>query len=89
MRDPKAIEGYEVPLYVTLTQPPLFGGVPRELCILILVLTLVLTIGLHLWWIGPPVGLGPYAAALVLTRGDAFWMPVLRRHPRQPTFLDW
>ena len=89
MPDPKDIEGYEVPLHVSLTYPPLFAGVPREFGIITLVLTLVVTVGLRMWWLGLPAGLVLHATAAALTRHDAYWLPVFRRHMRQPTFLDW
>ena len=89
MSDRRHIEGYEVPLYLALTQPPLFCGVPREFGILTLVLTLVLTVGLHLWWIGVPAGLVLHGVTVALTRRDACWLSVFRAHLKQPIFLDW
>ncbi len=82
------IEGYEVPLHVSLAEPTLFGGVPREFGILTFVLTMVVALGLRIWWLGFPLGLGVYSVALILTRRDPYWLPIFRRHLRQPTFLD-
>ena len=89
MADPRDIEGYEVPLHVALTQPPLFAGVPRAFGIMSLVLTLVVTAGLHMWWLGLPAGLVLHGVSVALTRHDACWLQVFRAHLKQPTFLDW
>lgn len=89
MLNPKDIEGYEVPLHVALTQPPLFGGVPREFGIMTLVLTLVVAVGMRMWWLGLPAGLFLYAISAALTRSDVHWLAVLRVHLKQPSFLDW
>lgn len=89
MKNTQHIEGYEAPLHVALTQPPLLGGVPREFGILTLVLTLILTVGLHMWWLGLPGGLLLHSVSVVLTRRDPYWLPVFRVHLKQPTFLDW
>lgn len=85
----KHIEGYEAPLYLALTQPPLFGGVPREFGILTLVLMLVVTVGLRMWWLGLPAGLALHGVSVALTRHDPYWLLVFRAHLKQPTFLDW
>lgn len=86
--DPASIEGFEVPLHVSLAEPTLFGGVPREFGILTFVLTMVVALGLRIWWLGFPLGIGVYSIALILTRRDQYWLPIFRRHLRQPTFLD-
>lgn len=88
-RETSEMEGYQIPLYAALTQPQLFAGVPRELGILTLTLTLLLTIGLHLWWIGATAGLIAHGICVALTRRDPHWLPVFRAHLKQPTFLDW
>ena len=85
---PESIEGYETPLHLSLTQPVLFGGVPRTFGILNVVLALVIALGLHVWWLGIPLGLIVHAAAMAMTRRDPQWFDVFRRHVRQPTFLD-
>jgi type IV secretion system protein VirB3 len=83
------IEGYEVPLYLAATQPPLFFGLPRELGILALVITLLITLGLRMWWLGITSGIALHAGCMALTRQDPYWLPVFRAHLKQPTFLDW
>ena len=81
-------EGYEVPMHLALTQPILFGGVPRSFGILNLTLSLVLALGLHLWWLGVPLGLAVHVAAVWMTKRDAWWFDVFRRHLRAPRFMD-
>lgn len=89
MTETKTIEGYELPLYVAATQPLLFFGLPRELGILALVITLTITLGLRMWWLGIGSGIALHALCAALTRRDAYWLPVFRAHLKQPTFLDW
>lgn len=82
------VEGYEVPLHQSLTQPVLFAGTPRTIGILNMTVALALSLGLHVWWLGVPLGLALHLVAMALTRRDADWFDVLRAHLRQPTFLD-
>ncbi len=83
------IEGYELPLYLAATQPPLFFGLPRELGVLALVITLLIVLGLRMWLLGIMLGVALHAMCITLTRRDAYWLPVFRAHLKQPTFLDW
>jgi len=89
MTETKTIEGYELPSYLAATQPPLFFGLPRELGVLALVITLTITLGLHMWTLGIASGIGLYSLCAALTRRDAYWLPVFQAHLKQPTFLDW
>ncbi len=82
------VKGYEVPLHVALTQPVLLGGAPRTFAILNGVLTLVVGMGLHLWWLGFPVGFVAHAAAVLMSKRDPHWFDIFRQHLRQPTYLD-
>ena len=83
-----AIEGLEVPLHLSLTQGVLLGGVPRAFGILNGTTALVLGLGLHVWWLGFPLGLVFHTAAVVLTRLDPDWFEIFRAHSKQPVFLD-
>lgn len=87
--DSKSIEGFEIPLCVAATQPPMFFGLPRELGILALVVTLLITLGLKMWWLGIASGIGLHTACKAMTRRDPHWLLVFRAHLRQPTFLNW
>lgn len=82
------IEGFEVPLHLSLTQPVLLGGVPRAFGILNGTTALVLGLRLHVWWLGFPLGIVLHAVALVLTRHDPDWFEIFRSHIKQPTWLE-
>ena len=82
------IEGFEVPLHLSLTQAVLLGGVPRAFGILNGTTALVLGLGLHVWWLGFPLGLVLHTAAVALTRLDPDWFEIFRAHIKQPVFLD-
>ena len=86
--DPQNIDGYEVPLHTSLTQPMLFGGVPRTFGILNVVIAMVLTLGLKVWWLGIPLGFVLHTAGVWFTKRDPQWFDVFRTHVRQPTHLD-
>jgi type IV secretion system protein VirB3 len=88
MKRPEEIPGYEVPLHTALTQPVLLAGAPRTFAILNATLAMVIGLGLHLWWLGFPVGLVCHLAAMAMTKRDPDWFDVVRRHLRQPTYLD-
>jgi type IV secretion system protein TrbD len=81
-------DGYEVPMHLALTQPMLVGGVPRTFGILNLAISLVIALGLHLWWLGIPVGLAVHYAAVWMTKRDPWWFEVFRRHLWMPRFMD-
>ena len=85
----KPVEGFEIPLCVAATQPPMFLGLPRELGILALVITLLITLGLRMWWLGILSGIALHAVCKALTQRDPYWLLVFRAHLKQPTFLDW
>jgi len=89
MSNQNELEGYELPLYQAATQPPLFFGLPKELGVLALVMTLTITLGLRMWWLGIGSGIALHALCAALTRRDAYWLPVFRTHLKTPTFLDW
>lgn len=74
-------------MHLALTQPMLLSGVPRSFAILNLTLSLVLALGLHLWWLGMPLGLAVHVAAVWMTKRDPWWFDVFRRHLRMPRFM--
>ncbi len=83
-----ATPGFEVAFHTALSDPITLAGVPRIAAVLIGTLTAVLTLGLQTPWIGFPLGAGLWAAALWMTRRDPYVFDILRRHLRQPAFLD-
>lgn len=81
-------EGYEVPVNLSLTQPVLMGGVPRPFAIVNGTLTAALTLGLHVWWLGLPLGLLLHAGAVRLTQADPLWFDVFKRQLRCPKHME-
>lgn len=81
-------DGYEVPVHLSLAEPILLAGVPRRFAILSMTVTLLIVLGLKLWWFGIPFGLVIHTTAMALTHRDPLWFDVFRRHLRQPTELD-
>jgi type IV secretory pathway TrbD component len=84
----ETIEGFEIDFHAALAEPILIGGVPRAPAVLIGTLTAMLSLGLQAPWIGAPLGLGLWALAYALAKRDPYVFDVLRRHLRQPAFLD-
>lgn len=81
-------EGFEVPVNLSLTQPVLMGGVPRPFAIVNGTLAAALTLGLHLWWLGLPLGLLLHAGAVRLTQADPLWFDVFKRQLRCPRHME-
>ena len=81
-------EGYEVPVNLSLTQPMLMGGVPRPFAIVNGTAAAALTLGLQIWWLGIPLGLGLHTAAVGLTKADPYWFDVFKRQVRIPKHME-
>ena len=82
-----AIEGFEVPLHRSLTEPILMGGAPRTVAIVNGTLAAALGLGLQLWLAGVAVWLIGHAAAVLAARKDTAFMEVLIRHVRHKGYL--
>jgi len=82
-----AIEGFEVPLHRSLTEPILMGGAPRTVTIVNGTLAAALSLGLQLWLAGVAVWLIGHAAAVLAARKDPAFMEVLIRHVRHKGYL--
>lgn len=83
-----AIEGFEVPLHRSLTEPILMGGAPRTVAIVNGTLAAALGLGLQLWIAGVVVWLIGHAAAVIAARRDPAFMEVLIRHVRHKGYLS-
>lgn len=83
-----AIEGFEVPLHRSLTEPILMGGAPRTVAIVNGTLAAALGLGLQLWIAGVVVWLIGHAAAAIAARKDPAFMEVLIRHVRHKGYLS-
>ena len=84
----QAWDGFEIDLHGSLSEPVTLAGVPRMTAVLIGTLTAVLALGLQTPWIGLPLGALLYGVALWMTKRDPYVFDILRRHLRQPAYLD-
>ena len=78
-----AIEGFEVPIHASLASPILLGGAPRGLSILNGTLAAAIGLGLQIWLVGIAVWAIGHSIAVIATRRDPDFAPVLLRHLRQ------
>jgi type IV secretory pathway TrbD component len=80
------VEGFEIPLHRSLTQPMLLGGAPRTLAIANGTLAAALGLGLQMWLPGLALWLAGHTLAVFAARYDPDFVPVLLRHLRQKAF---
>ncbi|WP_286828316.1 MULTISPECIES: VirB3 family type IV secretion system protein [Kordiimonas] len=78
------VEGFEVPLHRSLTEPILLAGAPRAVTIAVGTIAAALGLGLQLWLAGLLVWGAGQTAAVLLTRRDPAFLAVLARHLRLP-----
>jgi len=81
-------DGFEIGFHSALSEPIMIGGAPRTIALLNGTLTAVVALGLQQPWIGLPMGVVVHALAYWLSRKDPYVFDVLRRHLRQPSYLD-
>lgn len=81
-------EGYSIPFHGSLAEPIMFGGVPRTFAILNGAFAAELTLGLGVWWLGVPVGVGLHMLAFALHKRDPYYFTTLVRHLRQKPFWE-
>ncbi len=82
------VEGFEIPLHRSLTEPILLGGAPRTVAIVNGTLAAALGLGLQLWIAGIAVWVAGHAAAVAAARKDPAFMEVLVRHLRHRAMLS-
>jgi len=68
------MNGYEIPLHRSLTEPILMGGAPRSAAILIGTLAAALALGLRLWIPGLLFWIGGHTAAVWAAKADPDFM---------------
>lgn len=73
------MEGFEVPVHQSLTQPVLVGGAPREFAILNATITFAIVLGIRSL-LGIPIGLFLHALAVALAKQDPYFLDTFRRH---------
>lgn len=82
------IEGFEVPLHRSLTEPILLAGAPRSLAIVNGTIAAALGLGLQLWMVGIAVWVVGHSLAVFAAKRDPEFAQVLARHLRQKGWLS-
>ncbi|MDF1625384.1 MAG: VirB3 family type IV secretion system protein [Parvibaculaceae bacterium] len=79
----RSIEGFEVPVHRSLTEPILLGGAPRAVAILNGTLAAAIGLGLQQWIAGLVMFVAGHTLAVFAAKRDPDFLPVLARHLRQ------
>jgi len=82
------IEGFEVPLHRSLTEPILLGGAPRSFAIVNGTMAAALGLGLQMWLAGLVLWLVGHSLGVFAAKRDPDFMPVLARHLKQKGWLS-
>jgi type IV secretion system protein VirB3 len=82
------IEGFEIPLHRSLTEPILLAGAPRSLAIVNGTIAAALGLGLQLWMVGIAVWVIGHSLAVFAAKRDPDFGQVLVRHLRQKAWLS-
>ncbi len=82
------IEGFEIPLHRSLTEPILLAGAPRSLAIVNGTIAAALGLGLQLWMVGIAVWVVGHSLAVFAAKRDPEFAQVLARHLRQKAWLS-
>jgi len=82
------MDGYEVPLHRSLTEPILMAGAPRAAAIAIGTLAAALALGLRLWIPGLLLWVLGHSAAVFVARADPDFMAVAARSIRHKEHLS-
>jgi type IV secretory pathway TrbD component len=81
------IEGFELVLHRSLTEPILIGGAPRAAAILIGTLAAVIGLGLRLWIPGLVFWIAVHGLAVWLAKRDPAFVEVAARHLKHRSWL--
>ena len=81
------IEGFEVPVHRSLTEPILLGGAPRAVTILIGTVAAAIGLGLQQWIAGLVLWIAGHTLAVFAARRDPDFAAVLVRHLRLKGWL--
>ena len=82
------LDGFEVAIHASLGSPVLLGGAPRGIVIVNGTLAAAIGLGLQQWLIGLLVWAAGHSVAVIATRRDPDFVPVLLRHLRQRGYLS-
>lgn len=81
------IEGFEVPLYRSLTEPVLLAGAPRAVAVVNGTIAAAVGLGLRLWLAGLILWIAGHSLAVFAAKRDPDFVEVLLRHLRQRSYL--
>ena len=82
------LQGFELPLHRSLSEPILLGGAPRSVAIVNGTVAAVVGLGLQLWLPGLALWLVGHALGVWGARLDPHFMQVFARHIKYPSLLD-
>ena len=82
------IEGFEIALHRSLTEPILLAGAPRTIAIVNGTIAAALGLGLQLWIAGLLLWVVGHSLAVFAAKRDPDFAEVLRRHMRQRSYLS-
>ena len=82
-----SIEGFEVPLHRSLTEPILLAGAPRAIAIFNGTIAAALGLGLQMWLAGLLIWIVGHSVAVFAAKRDPDFAPVITRHLRQKGWL--
>jgi type IV secretory pathway TrbD component len=88
MREAPLLDGFEVPLHRSLTEPIFMGGAPRAVAIVNGTLAAAVGIGFRLWLVGIALGLVGHVLAVWGAKADPQFMEVFARHVKHKAFLE-
>jgi type IV secretory pathway TrbD component len=88
MREAPLLDGFEVPLHRSLTEPIFMGGAPRSVAIVNGTLAAAVGLGLQLWLVGFALGLVGHVLAVWGAKADPQFMEVFARHVKHKAFLE-
>ena len=81
------IEGFEIPLHRSLTEPILLAGAPRAIAIVNGTVAAALGLGLRFWIAGLLLWVVGHSIAVFAAKRDPDFAEVLRRHLRHRAYL--
>ncbi len=82
------LEGFEVPLHRSLTEPILLGGAPRSIAIVNGTIAAALGLGLQMGLAGVLVWALGHSLAVFAAKRDPDFAAVMVRHLRQKAYLS-
>lgn len=82
------VDGFEVPLHRSLTEPIFLAGAPRSVAIVNGTLAAAVGLGLHLWVPGIALAIVGHTLAVWGAKLDPQFMDVFARQVKHPPYLE-